>query len=358
MPGGMPPADVVLATVRKELSQQTYRAIGTLRAKSRATIAAREAGTVLEILVNEGDSLAEGDVIARIDPRRIQAQLLEAQASSTAAHALIQQRLAEKKRFDADLIMKESLYRQKALSEREVLDARRSARVAETLTSSAQDMFAASEARVELLRVRQSDHEIRASFSGRVTERHTELGEWLDPGSPVVTITSSGEIEAWLQVPERFANIGNGQETTITLSASGRKITASKLTTVPEADTSSRTLQMVAVLPNSDSSLVPGLSISAELPVTEALPRLTVPVNAVVQSYSGPGVFIPEKSLNSPMPAAKRIPITVIFQENGQAFIESSELKEGDQVIVEGNERLFPAQPLIIHDSAKNKQSH
>ena len=128
---------------------------------------------------------------------------------------------------------------------------------------------------------------------------------------------------------------------------------ATELIPIPDADASSRTVQMIAVLPDPDNLLVPGLSVSAELPVTERIEQLVVPVNAVVQSYSGPGVFVPLKSPDSPLPVAKRIEVEVLYQADGYVFIRSKDLKEGDQVIVEGNERLFPFQPLMIQEATK-----
>ena len=352
-PAGMPPANVILSQVEKKSSQQTQRVIGSLRAKSRSKLAAREAGAVLEILVKEGDLVKKDSIIARIDPRRLEAQIAGANATFTAARAVVTQREAEKTRASTDLKMKEQLYAKRALSESEVLDARRSAHVAKALASASVESLGAMEARVDLIKVRREDLEIRAPFAGRVVARHTEIGEWVTPGSPVVTLLSVGEIEAWLQVPERFASVAASKNIPVKLTATGKMVIATKLISIPDADASSRTVQMIAVLPDPDNLLVPGLSVSAELPVTERIEQLVVPVNAVVQSYAGPGVFVPQKSADSPMPVARRVAIEVLYQADGYVFIRSKDLKEGDQVIVEGNERLFPFQPLMIQEAAK-----
>jgi RND family efflux transporter MFP subunit len=349
----MPPANVILSKVEKKLSQQTQRVIGTLRAKSRSKLAAREAGAVLEVLVQEGDLVKMGATIAKIDPRRLEAQVVEAKAAVTEARAVVTQREAEKTRASTDLKMKEQLYAQRALSESEVLDARRGVHVAEALASAAAESLGAMEARVDLIKVRREDLEILAPFAGRVVARHTEIGEWVIPGSPVVTLLSVGDIEAWLQVPERFATVDGSKNIPVKLTATGKMVMATKLIPIPDADRSSRTVQMIAMLPDPDNELVPGLSVSAELPVTDETEQLMVPVNAVVQSYAGPGVFVPENSPDSPLPVAKRIEVEVLYKTDGYVFIRSKDLKEGDQVIVEGNERLFPFQPLMVQEAAK-----
>ncbi|MEN8678549.1 MAG: hypothetical protein ABF391_00750, partial [Akkermansiaceae bacterium] len=56
----------------------------------------------------------------------------------------------------------------------------------------------------------------------------------------------------------------------------------------------------------------------------------------------------------SPMPLARRLPVEVLFQENGVAYITAEGLKAGDLVVVEGNERLFPFQPLNVQTREEN----
>ena len=346
--GGLPPADVIMATVENKVSTQTLEVVGTLRAKSRSKIAAREAGAILAINFEEGDLVEINTVIATLDARRLDAQIAEATAQITVAEALVHQKESRVKRSAIDLAMKEELFAAKALSEAEVLDARSANNVDNSVLASAKDSLKAAKSRLELLNVRLDDLKILAPFTGRVVERHIEPGEWAEPGSPVVTLVSSGEIEAWLQVPERYPATAQGTEIPVTLTATGKTITSTSLTIVPEAETNTRTLQMVATLPNPNDTLVPGLSVSAALPVSQKTERLAVPVNAIVQGYSGPGIFIPTPQESSPLPVAKRLSVEVLFQENETVFIKAEGLKAGDQVVVEGNERLFPFQPLLI----------
>lgn len=348
-PSGPPPANVVLAPVQTITSAQTHRVIGTLRAKSRSEIAAREAGAILEITVNEGDTIAKDAVIARIDSRRIEAQLAEARAEITVAEALVHQKKSRVKRSTIDLEMKEKLFTSKAISESEVLDARSANNVDNSVYAATEDSLKAAQSRLELLNVRLQDLEIRAPFAGTVVSRHIELGEWAEPGASIVTLVSSGDIEAWLQIPERFAASTRGQKVPVTIAATGQTVESSSLTIVPEAGTTTRTLQMIATLPNPGNTLVPGLSVTAEVPVSENTERLAVPVNAVVQGYAGPGLFIPATQEGG-LPIAQRIPVEILFQDDNLIYLTAEGLKADDQVIVEGNERLFPSQPLIIHE--------
>ena len=351
-PSGPPPATVIMAPVQSISSTRTQRVVGTLRAKSRSEIAARESGAVLEIKANEGDSVAKGTVIARLDPRRLTAQIAEARAQITVAKATVHQKKSRVKRSSIDLEMKEKLYRDAAISQSEVLDARSASNVDKSVSAATLDSLKAAESRLELLTVRLEDLDIKAPFAGTVVARHSELGEWVEPGTSIVTLVSTGPIEAWLNVPERFATVARGKEIPVTLTATGQTVTSTALTIIPEAEASTRTLHIVATLPNPDNTLVPGLSVTAELPVTEKAERLAVSVNAVVQGYAGPGVFIPTRQ-GEGLPIAKRIPVTILFQDDALIYIEADGLKAGDPVVVEGNERLFPFQPLIIAEREK-----
>lgn len=349
-PAGPPPATVIMAPVESRVSAQTQTIVGTLRAKSRSQIAAREEGSILTITVDEGDLVTENQVIATLDGRRLAAQIAEAKAEITVAEALVHQKKSRVKRSSIDLTMKEKLFAEKAISESEVLDARSANNVDNSVYAAAEDSLKAANSRLELFTVRLDDLEVRAPFAGRVVARHVELGEWVAPGAHIATVVSTGEIEAWLQVPERFAASVRGSEIPVTIKATGQTIFSSALTVIPEAETTTRTLQVVATLPNPEGTLIPGFSVSAELAVSANKARLAVPVNAVVQGYAGPGIFTALAQEGSPLPVANRLPVEVLFQDNQFVYLEAGGLKAGDQVVVEGNERLFPFQPLIIKE--------
>jgi RND family efflux transporter MFP subunit len=352
---GPPPATVIMAPVQSIPSVQIQRVVGTLRAKSRSEIAARESGAILEISADEGDTVAKDSVIARLDPRRLTAQIAEARAQITVAEATVHQKKSRVERTSIDLEMKEKLLIDEAISLSEVLDARSASNVDKSISAATLDSLKAAESRLELLTIRLEDLTIKAPFAGTVVARHSELGEWVEPGTPIVTLVSTGPIEAWLNVPERFATVARGKEISVTLTATGQTVTSTALTIIPEAEASTRTLHMVATLPNPDNTLVPGLSVTAGLPVTEKANRLAVPVNAVVQGYAGPGVFVPSRQ-GKGLPVAKRIPVTILFQDDALIYLEADDLNAGDQVVVEGNERLFPFQPLIIAEREKGTQ--
>lgn len=353
-PPSMPPANVIVSSVRLQPAQETRKITGSLRAVSRAEVAAREAGAVAEVLVDEGQAVKQNDVLATLDARRIDAELAEAKARVTAAESVVRQREAEAKRAVTDFERKQKLFETGAVSEGEFLDAERAKAVAIAASATASNELTAVSSAVDLMDVRRDDLNIRAPFAGRIISRHVEAGEWLTAGSPVVTLTSSGDVEAWLNVPERFiASITElADDLFLSSESTGLKAKVKTLRPVADIDPATRLFAVVATVDDLDGKLAPGMSIQVDLPVGEKAPRLTVPVDAVIIERAQAYVFRPAAQVGEPpagqMPRAEKIAVRELFRRNGLVFIEAESLKAGDQVITEGNERLMPGTPLII----------
>ena len=353
-PAGMPPAKVIVSPVLLQPSQETRRITGSLRAVSRAEVAAREAGAVAEVLVDEGQAVKQNDLLAILDTRRLDAELAEAKARVTAAESVGKQREAEAKRAITDFERKQKLFETGAVSEREYLDAERSKAVAIAASATAVNEIAAVASAVDLMSVRRDDLNIRAPFAGRVARRHVDAGEWLTAGSPVVTLTSSGDIEAWLNVPERYiANVTEVADDLFLVSEStGLEVKVKNLRPVADIDPATRLFAVVATVDDLGGKLAPGMSIQAELPVGKKAPRLAVPVDAMIIERDQAYVFRPAAQAGEPaagqMPSAEKIAVSELYRRSGMVFLESDLLQKGDLVVTEGNERLMPGKPLIV----------
>lgn len=347
---GPPPATVITAPVVQKAVQERRRVVGTLRAVQRAEVAAQESGAVDKVLVDVGDIVEKGDILVEMDPRRINASLAEARARLTAATAVVSERAAEAERAERDLTMKDSLYRQRAVSEREFLDAQREASVSAARKDAAEEEREAALRSVELLEVSFSDLKVKAPFAGRVVERSVDPGEWLSVGGPVVTLVSSGAVEAWIQVPERFvAEISEqSDQLEIVVDGNGFRAPAKSIRQVADIDPVTRLFPVVVTIDDAGGKLVPGLSVHAELPVGERSEMIGVPVDAVIETFQGASVFRAAPVPDQAMPIAERVPVAVAFRKDGFIYLEPGVLKLGQQVVIEGNERLFPGTPLIL----------
>jgi RND family efflux transporter MFP subunit len=240
------------------------------------------------------------------------------------------------------------LWEERAVAEREYLDSVRALKVAEGGENAAREAVEAAGKRLDLLEVRRTDLEVRAPFAGRVVARHAEIGEWLKEGDPVITLVSTGEMEAWLQLPERHAEaLKKTAPESVALRVPGRSeaIRADKLTVIPDVEGRSRRFILVAHLPDPDNALTPGSSVEASVPLGRPAKQLIVPSDAVLKSYAGTYVYVPNKNPEG-FSVAERVPVEVLFDQAGESVLASGSLKPGDLVIVEGNERLFPNTPV------------
>jgi RND family efflux transporter MFP subunit len=181
---------------------------------------------------------------------------------------------------------------------------------------------------------------VHAPFAGRISEKHTELGEWLSPGSPIVTLVQIDQIDAVLDVPEPLlANIGPGTEVTVEITALGESFTGEVYRVTPAGNLRTRTFPVLVRMNNSGDRIKPGMSVRAELPISERQPTLIVPRNAVQTTPEGYKVFVNR--------GGAALPVRVYIQfSTDEGFAVDAPLQPGEQVVIEGNERLRPGQPI------------
>ena len=354
-PGGppsTPPAAVYVTDLVAETTREEAVVTGTLRARSQADVAAREAGPVETVAVDEGDVVKAGAVLAQLDARRISARLRETQAALAAAETLIGQRKAELERARRDLTMKASLREKKAVSESDFLDAEKAHIVAEAQLRVAEDGVNEARSRLGLLQVQFEDLKVVAPFDGVVVSRNVEPGEWVGAGAVVAAVAAMDPIEAWLRVPARYLTGSNAELDgfRVRRSSTGELFQPTKVTRIPDVDGRSQLFTLVATLANQDRSLVPGESVTGIVPVGAEQVYWKVPVNAVVQSPMGTMVQVVQPPDGEGLPTGSPVPVRVAFERQGSAYIAvtGSGLPEGGQIVVEGNERLMPGQSLMI----------
>jgi len=353
-PQGPPPASVFVETVNLESAQNTTTVTGTIRATSRAEIAAREPESVEEVLVDKGDHVAVGDKLVRLSGDRIEAEIVELQAQIRSAEKMVNQQNAELERAKTDLEMKKGLLVDKAISRSDFLDSQSASAVKKAQAEAAMEAVNQAQSRMDLLKIRQKDLEIRAPFSGIITERHVEPGEWVGAGDPVMTLVTIDPVEAWMNVPERFLRDVNDKpgDIRVQLSSSSEVYVPKEVKIVPDVDRRSQLFTVVAKLDNPDGSLAPGQSIAGAVPVGKNESHFVFPVDALLRSRLGDFVFVVDSSGEVPMPTARKISVHVEFERGEYIFVRAidAKLKKGDRVIIEGNDRLQPGQSLVIRE--------
>ncbi|MGD8331237.1 MAG: efflux RND transporter periplasmic adaptor subunit [Acidobacteriota bacterium] len=366
-PGGgfaMGPSPVEVVTAVETMAAEPVRLIGEVTPLREAVVAGEVEGRVAELLVDEGDRVRTGDVLARLDTTTAELDLTASRASEAEAQA----RLV---RFESEVRRVSDLRQRRAVSEREyeqaVADRDAQAQTVARIDSEA--------ARLEELIERA---EIRAPFAGQVAAVHTELGEWIGRGGDVATLVDLSEVEVTVNAPERYvgqveqARV-DGLEVPVVFEALPGDFRGHVKAVLPQANPQARTFPVIVVVPNPDGAIRAGMSAQVLAQVGAAVPTVLVPkdslvlrsgrtfVYRVVPMQGGGGRGAPaggEGTATSgdasggapagpPPSGVEEIEVTL-----GSAYGEwqavAGGVNGGDEVVVRGNENLRPGMPVVV----------
>jgi RND family efflux transporter MFP subunit len=319
---------VAVETVQERAIDRVLDLTGTVTAMRSARLSAATSGLVAALQVDTGSRVKAGQLLLELDPELAQLQLDSAEAQVEQAETVLrdaQRRLAEAR----------TLVPQRSIAESVVRDIE--AEVAGDEAALHQAQAEAGYRRGILKR-----HQLRAPFDGVVSAKLTELGEWIDPGQPVLELVALDDVRLDFPVSEDYlADIRPDTPLTFSLSAEpDRLFKGSVYTVVPITDPGARTFLLRVLAQNPDQRLLPGMSVRARLHLATGRSGLVVPRDAILRFPDGRVVVwtvdagVARENLVTP----------------GLAFDSLVEIREGLQagatVVVEGNEALQNGQPV------------
>jgi membrane fusion protein, multidrug efflux system len=339
-----PGAAVVVDEARLEPVEQFREVVGELRALRRALLATEEEGLVVELGLEEGDSVLAGQVIARLRDHRAELEVSRAQADLAARRASLAERTADLERARRDLARVDELQVRGSAAQAELEDRRTALAVSEARVDHARAEVAAAEAMLQLAGDRLARLSVTAPFAGTVAVRRTEVGQWVRQGEAILELVALDQLEARLHVPEALVPRlrGSAESVRVRISATGQAIAAPIAGIIPDADPLSRLVPVRLRLDNPDHDLRPGMSIAGLIATGTREPTLTVHKDAILRDDAGEFVYINVGG------AAAVARIQSLFPLGERIAVRSASLHPGAQVVVEGNERLFPTQPLKV----------
>jgi len=163
-----------------------------------------------------------------------------------------------------------------------------------------------------------------------------------------VSMVSTGHIDARIFVPERFINaLNDGDEIEVWIDPLERGETGRIEAIIPISSAAARTFPVIVRLDNPGGRLKAGMSVTVHIPLTDRQEFITVPRDAVTRRADGASLW--KVNPGQPMPIAMPVDVRVLFGAGDRLAVRAvGSLAEGDRVVVEGQDRLFPTQPLII----------
>ena len=317
--------------------------LGQLVPSTQADVASRRAGVAAEVLFKVGDRVDAGDPLVRLETDLPEIERSSGEAALEVAEAGVAAAQARLALALQGLARQERLKKSSAFSQGAFEDLQRSVEQAQSELAQANAEIRSARARLARTTYDLKQSIIRAPFKGVVIERIAQPGQYLNIGEPVAKLLDIDGLEIEADVPtDLVAGLTPGTEVTVSF-PDGVDGTATVRVALPVETISTRTrpVRFKTNLNGIDPQLIAvGKSLTLQIPVSAPRDLLTVPKDALVQGSGG--VWIVYAVIDG---VAQPKPVS-LGQSAGSRMEVLSGLAPGDLVVVRGNERLRPGQPV------------
>ncbi|WP_052480953.1 efflux RND transporter periplasmic adaptor subunit [Gilvimarinus agarilyticus] len=312
--GGAKARPVIAAKVAVSPEQVNVEAVGTSRALHSVAIRSRAAGQVTEVNISPGQSVAEGQVLLRLDDR-------------DEALAL---RKAEVELADAERLL--TRYRQ----------TKGSGAVTESALDDAESMVARAQIAVDRARVNLEYQNVVAPFAGHVGLSDIDPGAWVDTDTVITTIDDRSLLLVTFELPELLlGQIQPEQEIELSTWRTDSVVAQGKVVAIDSrVDESERTFKVRAHVNNSADRLRPGMSFRIGLTLT-GNDYYLVPEVSLQWGARGSFVWTIKDGI------ARRELATIVQRRAGQVLV-SGALQKDSLVVLEGIQMVREGQPVKV----------
>jgi RND family efflux transporter MFP subunit len=318
------------------------QATGYITARRRATVSTQITGTLTQVLIEEGDHVDKGQILARLEDSSLRASLDVAQAGLATAQAQLAQAQIQLEQSEADSRRQQDLVAQGMVAHQAAEQARTAAAVNAALVVARQRGVDAARAQLAQAKVNFEYTIVRAPFAGVITEKAAQVGEIVSPLSAgggftrtgVGTIVDMDSLEVDVDVNEAYiGQVKPDMPAEAVLDAyPDWKVPAHVVAIVPAADRGKATIKVRVALEQKDPRLVPDMGVRVSFlgsRAAAAVPNgVLVPPQALADRDGKPVVFVVDGGkavLRSVMPSA---------QDVGSMKLLPSGVRAGDVVVL------------------------
>jgi len=318
-------AEMSVAVVHPQKESITIPVVpGQTEAYTDAPIFAQTSGYLKKWYFDIGAQVKAGDVLAEIDTPEVDQELAQAQAQLKVAQAALN-------------LSEVTYHRYQDLFNRKVIAAEDYDTAADTYREN-QAIVVADQANINQLEALEGFKIIRAPFTGIVTARNTDIGDYiaLGSGTQLFRMQQTSPLRVYANVPQTFADLVKiGAEGDLTLDEfPGRKFVGHVTNTARAIDPTSRTLLTELQVPNETGELFPGAYVLITLQVNDNTGILTIPSNALIFRSEGTAVGIVDAD------SKVEIREITIGLNLGDKLEISQGLSEKDQVVLNPSDSL------------------
>jgi membrane fusion protein, multidrug efflux system len=320
-----PPTPVAAAPAQAGPMPRYLDGIGTLTAVREVMIAPEVAGRVVEIRFDAGASVQRGDPLVQLNdsPERAERASFEAR-----------ERLAQANLERTSRLVRRDFATQATLDENQALLEQARAGIAQTQAIIDQKL-------------------IKAPFDGELGIRRVELGQYVGPGTTLVTLTDLDRLYANFTLPEQDRSaVKVGQSVELRVDAYRGEVFEGEITTIePQIDPETRVIRVQATLANPDRRLLPGMFANARVVMPPAPQVVSVPETAVDRTLYGDSVFVVQADGEGTDGQPKRKAVRT-FVETGPSFQGRVAIVRGvapgDVVVSSGQLKLQDGAPVAV----------
>jgi RND family efflux transporter MFP subunit len=273
---------------------------GTAYPLRETAVYARTSGYLRRWLVDIGDPVKEGQLLAEIETPEVDAQLLQARAALAESRATLARNKANAELAKLNVARVREVYQNGAGSKQEFDENSAGLKVAEATVELAEATIRANEANVKRLEDLQRFQKVTAPFAGVVTARN------YDPGALVVADNAAGKemfhlsqidtLRVFADVPQTFATaVRVGQAAPVARrEVPGKEFAGAVARTTNAVDPLTRTLRVEVDVPNANRELLPGMYLQVRFRLNAPAELVRVPGAAVVVRAEGSKVAVVE----------------------------------------------------------------
>jgi len=306
---------VEVAAAIRDTVVDAIAATGQIEAVQSIELRPEVQGRITDILVREGEEVAAGTALFKVDDAELKAQVAQAEAERQMARQALErtkQLIAQNASSTSDL-------------------------------EQAQAKSQGADANYDLLKTRLDRTVVRAPFAGVVGRRLVSIGTFVSNQTPLTSLQSVNPQHASFQVPERYADqLRRGQLVSFQVAAlPGKNFSGEVVFVDPVVELPGRTILIKARVPNPEHQLQAGMFIEARLATSIRPNAIVVPEDAILPLQGSTYVWVVKDG------KADRRQVTLGVRTAGWAEIVGGGIEAGDQVVVGGAERLFPGAPLM-----------
>jgi len=350
------PIAVELVEVKKSSIQDVGKFTGTLIPRSQFMVAPKVSGRLEKLMVNIGDWVQRGQLLAILDDEEYSQQVHQAEADLLVAQANLEESKTSLDVAERELERVQELH-QKGISADSELDAAKGAFASqEARYKVAMAQVSNRKAALESANIRLSYTKIKASWDEGadrrvIGERLVHEGALLSPNEPIISILEINPLLAVIHVTDKdYFRVEKGQTAVVSSNALPNRLISGKIERIaPLLQETSRSARIEIEIPNGEALLKPGMFVNVEIEYKAIDNAIVVPMSSLVNRDNKQGVFLADIENK----VANFVPVKVgISNSEITEIIDPSSLS--GYVVTLGQHLLADGSPIILPQSFSN----